>query len=62
MNAAVAAFAIVAALICWGGDACAYRPFDGTDPAVADTGEIEIELGPAEYLRDGSQRSIFSPI
>ncbi|MBV8089342.1 MAG: hypothetical protein JO139_07160 [Alphaproteobacteria bacterium] len=28
---------------------------------MADTGEIEIELGPVEYLRDGSQRSIFSP-
>jgi hypothetical protein len=57
----VAAFATAAALICWGGDACAYRPFDGTDAAVAETGEIEIELGPAEFLRDASQRSIFSP-
>jgi hypothetical protein len=63
MNAVggVAVFVTAAALICWGGDAHAYRPFDGTDAAVAETGEIEIELGPAEYLRDGSQRSIFSP-
>src|SRR5437870_4586230 len=37
----------------WGGDALAYRPFEGTDAAVADSGELEIELGPAEPLRDG---------
>ena len=29
-------------------------PFDGTDAAVAETGEMEIELGPVEYLRDGA--------
>jgi hypothetical protein len=34
----------------------AYRPFDSTDAAVADPGEIEIELGPVAYtdFRDGS--------
>jgi hypothetical protein len=31
-------------LICWCGTAQAYCPFDGTDAAVADTREIEIEL------------------
>lgn len=30
----------------WGRPAAAYRPFDGTDAAVADVGEMEIELQP----------------
>jgi hypothetical protein len=41
--------------------AVAYRPFDGTDAAVADAGQLEIELGPAEYLRVGSERTLFAP-
>jgi hypothetical protein len=39
----------------------AFRPFDGTDAAVADTGKIEIELGPAGYLREGSDRMLIAP-
>lgn len=39
----------------------AYRPFDGTDAAVADPGELEIELGPAGYLRQGSERTLIAP-
>ena len=39
----------------------AYRPFSGTDAAVAEPGEVEIELGPAEYLRDGAERTLFVP-
>jgi hypothetical protein len=35
--------------------AWAYRPFDGTDAAVADSGEVEIELQPAGLLQEGSQ-------
>ena len=31
----------------WVSPAPAYRPFDGTDAAVADVGEVEIELQPA---------------
>src|SRR5580704_9897935 len=57
----VAALAAVAVLTCWGGGARAYRPFDGTDAAVAETGEMEIELGPVEYLRDGADRSLRAP-
>src|SRR6516225_9038793 len=30
----------------WAMPAAAYRPFDGTDAAVADLGEMEIELQP----------------
>ena len=34
-------------LLSWGSEAFAYRPFDGTDAAVADPGETEVELQPA---------------
>ena len=42
-------------------EAWAYRPFDGTDAAVAETGEVEIELGPVEYLREGAERTLLAP-
>ncbi len=48
------------ALSC-GGNALAYRPFEGTDAAVADPGELETEFGPVEPLREGSQRFLTSP-
>jgi hypothetical protein len=38
----------------------AYRPFVGTDAAVADFGELETEFGPAEPMRAGSQRLLTS--
>jgi hypothetical protein len=61
MKAVAAALATAAALTCWCGDVEAYRPFDGTDAAVAETGEIEIELGPVEYLRQGAERALLVP-
>jgi hypothetical protein len=39
----------------------AYRPFDGTDAAVADPQEVEIELEPAGVLRQGAQTSLIAP-
>lgn len=42
-------------------EAFAYRPFDGTDAAVADAGEAEVELGPAEYMRQGPDRLLVAP-
>src|SRR5262245_22718401 len=39
----------------------AYRPFDGTDAAVADPWEMEIELGPLGYLREGGARYLLAP-
>src|SRR5215470_16318472 len=39
----------------------AYRPFDGTDAAVADEHEFELELGPLGYLREGSAKSLIVP-
>jgi hypothetical protein len=56
----VAALAAVAVSL-WSGEVKAYRPFDGTDAAVAETGEIEIELGPVEYLREGAERMLLAP-
>ena len=45
----------------WSPPAWAYRPFDGTDAAVAEPGELEIELQPAGRLRDGSGTSLIAP-
>jgi hypothetical protein len=42
-------------------DALAYRPFDGTDAAIAEPGQVEIELGPAQYLQIGSERTLVAP-
>ena len=56
-----AAALAAAGVILWCGEAEAYRPFDGTDAAVVETGEMEIELGPVEYLRVGAERSLLAP-
>ena len=61
MRAVGAVAALAAALTGWCGEAVAYRPFDGTDAAVAETGEIEIELGPVEYLRIGAVHTLLAP-
>jgi hypothetical protein len=39
----------------------AYRPFDGTDASVAERGDVEIELGPAELVRGGGETSLAAP-
>ena len=43
------------------GPAFAYRPFDGTDAAVAAPGELEIELQPAGVRRDGATPTLVAP-
>ena len=48
-------------LACWCSTGQAYRPFDGTDAAVAETGELEIEFGALEYLREAAERTLFAP-
>ena len=53
------ACALLAAL--WADDALAYRPFDGTDAAVAEPGLFEIELGPARYQQIGPDGALFAP-
>src|SRR5215510_15037089 len=40
------------------GPASAYRPFDGTDAAVADKGTLEIEMQPAGLFKDASGTSL----
>jgi hypothetical protein len=46
----------------WAAPALAYRPFDGTDAAVADVGEVEIEFQPAGAFRAGSTKPLSEAI
>src|SRR6202051_2054085 len=48
-------------LTSWSGPAWAYRPFDGTDAAVAAPGEVEIELQPVGRLREGGNTALVAP-
>jgi hypothetical protein len=41
--------------------ALAYRPFDGTDAAVAEKGKMEIELQPAGIFKDASGTTLIAP-
>ena len=52
---------IALCLIAWSGPARAYRPFDGTDAAVAAPGELEVELQPAGRLREGGNTTLVAP-
>ena len=45
----------------WCSIAFGYRPFEGTDAAVAEAGELELELGPLQSLREGSERTLIAP-
>jgi hypothetical protein len=54
------AFACLAAMVL-SSPAFAYRPFDGTDAAVADLGEFEVEFQPAGRLRDDTGTSLVAP-
>jgi len=55
--ATIAAFLAVL----WSANALAYRPFDGTDAAVAGPKEFELEFGPVHYLREGDDKGIIVP-
>ena len=50
-----------ATIACSALPALAYRPFDGTDAAVADPNEIEIELQPFGWQRDDQQKTLLMP-
>jgi len=41
--------------------AFAYRPFDGTDAAVANLNEVEIEFQPLGWQRDDQQKTLIMP-
>ncbi|OAF07840.1 hypothetical protein AYJ54_16645 [Bradyrhizobium centrolobii] len=43
------------------GSAFAYRPFDGTDAAVAEPGELEVELQPAGVQQEQGTRTLIAP-
>jgi hypothetical protein len=60
-RAIAAATLLLAAMAAWPRGAAAFRPFDGTDAAVADKGDVEIELGPVGYLREGSDHTLIAP-
>jgi hypothetical protein len=45
----------------WTSEAHAYRPFDGTDAAVADPGEVEVEFQPAGAQWGPEQNVLIAP-
>ena len=45
----------------WPSSAFAYRPFDSTDPAVADPGDIEVEFSPASYRHEDAGKTWIGP-
>src|SRR6516225_195176 len=51
----------VGLLLGWTSQAYAYRPFDGTDAAVADPGEVEVELQPAGAQWSREQNLLIAP-
>jgi hypothetical protein len=52
---------LVALATCWPATARAYRPFDSTDAAVAEKGDLELELGPIGYLVQGTDEALVVP-
>jgi hypothetical protein len=57
-SALTGAAAIISLLV---SPALAYRPFDGTDAAVADVKEVEIEFQPFGWRRDDQQKALVAP-
>jgi hypothetical protein len=52
---------VLLGLLAWPSSAFAYRPFDSTDPAVADLGDAEVELSPVSFRRDDGGSTWISP-
>jgi hypothetical protein len=52
---------VAVSLAAGSGPVAAYRPFDGTDAAVAALGEVEIEFQPAGRLHDETGTSVIAP-
>ena len=48
-------------IIGWSQISFAYRPFDSTDAAVADVGELEVEFGPVQFRRSNEEQTIIAP-
>jgi hypothetical protein len=58
VRCAAASLILVAA---WSRPALAYRPFDGTDAAVAAPGELEVELQPAGVQHEQGTQTLIAP-
>jgi hypothetical protein len=61
MPARCAASLILASVAASSGPALAYRPFDGTDAAVAAPGELEVELQPAGVQHELGTQTLIAP-
>jgi len=57
----VGAFLLAVTMLLRANPAFAYRPFDGTDAAVADVGEMEVELQPAGGKSIAGQKILVAP-
>jgi hypothetical protein len=60
VRCAAASFILLGVAAC-SGPAFAYRPFDGTDAAVAAPGELEIELQPAGLQHEQGTETLIAP-
>ena len=50
-----------AAIVSWSQPAWGYRPFDSTDPAVAEPGELEVEFSPVSFRHDDGGDTWIAP-
>jgi hypothetical protein len=48
-------------VLAWTTRSLAYRPFDGTDAGVAAPHEVELEVGPVAYVREGGRPPRVAP-
>jgi len=60
VRCANASLILLGVVLC-AGPAFAYRPFDGTDAAVAAPGEIEVELQPAGIQHEQGTQTLIAP-
>jgi hypothetical protein len=62
LNSSIGALAIALILVLGGASpASAYRPFDGTDAAVAQPRRLETEFSPIGYVRVADERTLVIP-
>ncbi len=52
---------VTVGVVAWPRPALAYRPFDGTDAAVAAPGELEVELQPAGTRHEEGTQTLVAP-
>ena len=53
---------VTVGVVAWPRPALAYRPFDGTDAAVAAPGELEVELQPAGTRHEEGTQTLVAPV